>query len=68
MDNERRIRAAYFALKTNSEVRQTDPPLLDQYGSVVDLLTNIRHWAKAHKVSFKDAVRMSREHYQAERS
>jgi hypothetical protein len=68
MENERRIRAAYFALKTNSEVRQTDPPLLDAYGNVVDLLTNIRHWAKKNNVSFKDAIRMSREHYQAERS
>jgi len=58
---EERVEAAEAALHAYEVAKPTDPDSL-----LVDLLTDLMHWAHARGRAFDNAVRVAQNHYAAE--
>jgi hypothetical protein len=64
--NQRRIASAQAAMSAHQRVAGCAQP--DPQETLIDLLTDLRHWAAASGINFQDAVRISDDHFEAETS
>lgn len=65
MDNHSRAQAAGQAIEAHCDA--TGDHENDSFDDVVDLLTNLRHYCKTNGLSFGSALRVSKDHYEAEK-
>lgn len=65
MDNHSRAEAAGAAIEAHCDA--TNSYENDSIEDLTDLLTNLRHYAKQHGLSFATALRLSRQHFDAEK-
>lgn len=59
--NEERVEGIEDMLQHFSEYSR-----FDKECSIIDLMTDLRHWCAANGVNFDDTVRISADHYQTE--
>lgn len=68
--NEQRIASARAALvayqRAKSRQRPSLPPPTDE--TLIDILTDLRHWATAGGTEFANAARISADHFEVESS
>lgn len=64
MNNTERSLAAQHAIDTHRDhVRDYEQ---EPHQQLIDLLTNLRHWASDHGLDFADACRVSNIHFKAD--
>jgi hypothetical protein len=57
---------AYANVKEHNQTDYLDRTSQDREDWLVDILADLRHWARSNKLDFDDCVRMATNHFEAE--